>query len=43
MNQNKMNDIKSLVHTQWICKYHVVFALKYVRKVFYVSKRLEIG
>ena len=27
----------------WNCKYHVVFAPKYRRKVFYGSKRLEIG
>ena len=43
MNQIKINDIKSLAHTQWNCKYHVVFAPKYRRKVFYSSKRLEIG
>lgn len=33
----------SLAHTLWNCKYHVVFAPKYRRKVFYGSKRLEIG
>ena len=33
----------SLSHTVWNCKYHVVFAPKYRRKVFYGSKRLEIG
>ena len=33
----------SLSHTLWNCKYHVVFAPKYRRKVFYGSKRLEIG
>ena len=27
----------------WNCMYHVVFAPKYRRKVFYGSKRLEIG
>ena len=43
MKQIKINDIKSLAHTQWNCKYHVVFAPKYRRKVFYASKRLEIG
>ena len=32
----------SLSHTLWNCKYHVVFAPKYRRKVFYGSKRLEI-
>lgn len=24
-----MNDIKSLSHTSWNCKYHIVFAPKY--------------
>ena len=43
MKQIKINDIKSLAHTQWNCKYHIVFAPKYRRKVFYASKRLEIG
>ena len=43
MKQIKINDIKSLAHTQWNCKYHVVFAPKYRRKVFYANKRLEIG
>ena len=33
----------SLSHTKWNCKYNVVFAPKYRRKVFYGSKRLEIG
>ena len=38
-----MDDVKSLTHTKWNCKYHVVFAPKYRRKVFYEEKRLEIG
>ena len=33
----------SLAHTSWNCKYHIVFAPKYRRKVFYGQKRLEIG
>lgn len=33
----------SLAHTKWDCKYHVVFAPKYRRKVFYRQKRYEIG
>ena len=40
--QLKDNNL-SLSHTVWNCKYHVVFAPKYRRKVFYGSKRLEIG
>ena len=35
------NDVKSLAHTKWNCKYHIVFAPKFRRKVFYESKRLE--
>lgn len=38
-----MNDIHSLSHSKWNCKYHIVFAPKYRRKVFYGMKRLEIG
>ena len=38
-----MNDTKSLAHTKWNCKYHIVFAPKYRRKVFYEDKRLEVG
>ena len=38
-----MDEIRSLAHTKWNCKYHVVFAPKYRRKVFYEEKRLEIG
>ena len=39
----KQNDIHSLSHTKWNYKYHVVFAPKYRRKVFYGQKRYEIG
>lgn len=38
-----MNDTHSLSHTKWNCKYHIVFAPKYRRKVFYEEKRLEVG
>lgn len=38
-----MSDIHSLSHTKWNCKYHIVFAPKYRRKVFYGEKRAEIG
>ena len=44
MNErNQSNDLHSLSHTKWNCKYHVVFAPKYRRAVFYDSKRIEIG
>lgn len=38
-----MNDTNSLSHTTWNCKYHIVFAPKYRRKVFYGEKRRDIG
>ncbi|MDD2992129.1 MAG: IS200/IS605 family transposase [Pygmaiobacter sp.] len=38
-----MNDINSLSHTKWNCKYHIVFAPKYRRKVFYREKRAAVG
>ena len=37
------NDLQSLSHTRWNCKYHIVFAPKYRRMVFYGEKKLEIG
>ncbi|EFP62782.1 IS200/IS605 family transposase [Erysipelotrichaceae bacterium AF15-26LB] len=43
MNNNPLNDVHTLSHTTWNCKYHNVFAPKYRRKVFYGEKRLEIG
>ena len=39
----KKQTINSLAHTTWNCKYHIVFAPKYRRKVFFGQKRLEIG
>ena len=38
-----LNDIHSLSHSKWNCKYHIVFAPKYRRKVFYGEKRVAIG
>ena len=37
------NDVNSLAHTKWNCKYHIVFAPKYRRKVFFGEKREAIG
>ena len=39
----KSDEIHTLSHTKWNCKYHIVFAPKYRRKEFYDNKRLEIG
>ncbi len=41
--KNKPENNFSLAHTTWNCKYHIVFAPKYRRKVFFSEKRLEIG
>ena len=38
----RTNDNKILSHTAWNCKYHIVFAPKYRRKIFYESHRREI-
>ena len=38
-----LNDMNSLSHTRWNCKYHIVFAPKYRRKVFYKDKKAAIG
>ena len=38
-----MNDTNGLTHTKWNCRYHIVFAPKYRRKVFFGEKRREIG
>ena len=38
-----MNDIKSLSHSKWNCKYHIVFAPKYRRQVIYGKLKKEIG
>ena len=38
-----MNDTNSLAHTTWNCMYHIVFAPKYRRLVFFGQKRKEIG
>ena len=38
-----VNDINSLSHTKWNCKYHLVFAPKYRRLVFYKNKKIFIG
>ncbi len=38
-----LNDIHSLSHSKWNCKYHVVFAPKYRRQVFYGEKKIAVG
>ena len=36
-------DNKSLAHTKWNCKYHIVFAPKYRRQVIYGKLKVEVG
>jgi putative transposase len=36
-------DSESLAHTKWNCKYHVVFAPKYRRKIIYGKIKSDIG
>ena len=36
-------DTNSLAHTKWNCKYHIVFAPKYRRRVIYGKIRADIG
>ena len=38
----EQNNVSKSPHTKWNCKYHIVFAPKYRRKVFYEEKRMEI-
>ena len=40
--KNKPINEYSLAHSQWNCKYHIVFAPKYRRKIFYESHRKAI-
>ncbi|QTV76882.1 IS200/IS605 family transposase [Phascolarctobacterium sp. Marseille-Q4147] len=42
MPKKQDNIVNSLAHTKWNCKYHIVFASKYRRKIFYEEKRLAI-
>ena len=39
----KRDDINSLAHSKWNCKYHVVFAPKYRRMVIYNQIKTDIG
>lgn len=38
-----MNDVNSLSHSKWRCKYHIVFAPKYRRMVIYKQLKADIG
>ena len=38
-----MDDVKSLSHSKWRCKYHIVFAPKYRRQVVYGKIKADVG
>ena len=38
-----MNDIDSLSHSKWRCKYHIVFAPKYRRQAIYGEIKQDVG
>ena len=37
------HDVKSLSHSKWRCKYHIVFAPKYRRQAIYGHLKADIG
>ena len=38
-----MNNVESLSHTKWECKYHIVFIPKYRNKALYGALRQQLG
>ncbi len=38
-----MNNVESLSHTKWECKYHIVFIPKYRKKALYGALRQHLG
>ncbi|MBP5092050.1 MAG: IS200/IS605 family transposase [Bacilli bacterium] len=40
---HKNDEVSSLSHTKWDCKYHIVFTPKYRRKAIYAKLRSDIG
>ena len=40
---HKNDEVSSLSHTKWDCKYHIVFTPKYRRKAIYAKLRADIG
>ena len=37
------DDVRSLSHSKWRCKYHIVFATKYRRQIIYKQLKADIG
>ena len=42
-NRKKQSANNSLAHTKWNCKYHIVFAPKFRRMMFFKDNKEEIG
>jgi putative transposase len=38
-----VNNVESLSHTKWECKYHIVFIAKYRKKALYGALRQQLG
>ena len=38
-----MDDVRSLAHSKWRCKYHIVFDPKYRRQVIYRKIKADVG
>jgi putative transposase len=38
-----MNEVESLSHTKWECKYHIVYIPKYRKKALYGALRQQLG
>ena len=43
MKYGNLDDVRSLSHTRWRCKYHIVFAPKYRRAIIYGKIKADIG
>ena len=37
------DDVQSLSHSKWRCKYHIVFAPKYRRQMIYGKIKADVG
>ena len=37
------DDVQSLSHSKWRCKYHIVFAPKYRRQIVYGKIKADVG
>ena len=42
IKERRISMKRSLAHTRWMCKYHIVFTPKYRRKIIYNKLRRDI-